>query len=135
MSSQGESRSSESGRIQPLAVHNRVDAMRLFLRAANGGKLFERGDARLVYHEIFAVTHNGDAQRRAFVRDRGAHDQLNGAVFENLLFTARELRLRKLFRESRRQVRLLRVKRDQFAAAVQHGASLSINVSVVQPDD
>ncbi len=59
-----------------------------FLDAPNLGKLFERGNARLIGHEVFAVTHDLDPQRRPFIRYRSADDELNGLVFEYLLLTA-----------------------------------------------
>jgi hypothetical protein len=102
---------------------------------ADIGELFERGGPGFVRHEILAVAHRFDAERRALVRDRGADDELNGAVFENFLFAAGELGLRKLFRESRHQVRLLNVKRNQFASASDHGSRLPVNIPVIQPDD
>ena len=59
-----------------LAVEDRVDAPGLGLDAAHLGQLLERRHARLVGHEVLAVAHDLDAERRALVRDRRAHDEL-----------------------------------------------------------
>ena len=56
--------------LEPLAVHDRVDAPGLRLHATHLGELLERGDARLVGHVVLAVLHHADAERRALVRDR-----------------------------------------------------------------
>ena len=56
-------------------------------------------------------------ERRALVRDGGAHDQLELRILEDLPLAAGELRLREPLGEGRGQVRLLRVERDELAAA------------------
>ena len=71
--------------LEPLAVHDRVDAARLRLHPAHLGELLERGDARLVGHVVLAVLHHADAERRALVRDGGAEHELDGAVLEDLV--------------------------------------------------
>jgi len=76
-----------------------------------------------------------DPQRRALVRDGGAQHQLNGLVFQDLVLGSRELRLRKVLDERRRQVRLLRVDCDELTSALEHGARLTLDVIVIDADD
>ena len=77
--------------LEPLAVHDRVDAAGLGLHAPHLGQLLERRDARLVGHVVLAVLHHADADRRALVRNRRAQHQLDGRVLENLVLAARDL--------------------------------------------
>src|SRR5262245_48679933 len=65
------------GILESLAVHNRIDALRLPLYVSGLGQLRERGGAWLVDHEVLAAPHHANAERRAIIRDRGADDQVN----------------------------------------------------------
>ena len=103
--------------LEPLAVHDRVDALRLRLHATNLRQLLERRDARLVGHVVLAVLHHADAERRALVGNAGAQDELNGFVVEDLALAARELRLRIPLGEGCQQIGLLREDGHQLAAA------------------
>src|SRR5207253_4209265 len=99
------------------------------------GELFERGNARLVGHEVFAVAHHADAERRALLGYRGAQDELERVVFKNLPLVARGPGLRIALREVGGEVGLLRVEGDESAAAPRHGADLAVDVSVVDADN
>src|SRR5258706_4307316 len=66
--------------FQAFAEADRVDALRLSLYATDLGKLVERSETRLVAHVVFAVAHDLNTERRAFVRDPGADDHLNRRV-------------------------------------------------------
>jgi len=48
--------------LEPLAVHDRVDATSFFLYAAHLSELFQRNNARLIRHVVFAVTHYFDSE-------------------------------------------------------------------------
>ena len=102
--------------LEPLAVDDRVDAARLRLHPPHLGQLLERRHAGLVDHEVLAVAHDLDAERRALVRDRGAGHELDRGVLEDLALAARELRLRKALGEGRGEVGLLREEGDELPA-------------------
>src|SRR5262249_35086476 len=123
------------GVLEPFAVHDRVDAPCLFLHAANLCELFERRDAGLVRHVIFAVSHRFNADGRAVLRYRGAEDELDRRVFENFLLAAGGLGLRVTFGESGGKLRLLGVERDQFSATPSHRSNLTVDVIVIDPDN
>ncbi len=55
--------------FEPLAVHDGVDFFRFGDGLANGGELFERGDAGLVAEEVLAVLHDANADSRALIGD------------------------------------------------------------------
>src|SRR5262249_40605855 len=88
----------DGGRVlETLAIHARRHAFRLAMYAPRFGQLRKRSRARLVGHKILAMPHDADAERRAFIRYRGAYDQMNGFVFENLVLAPRLFGLRELF--------------------------------------
>ncbi len=121
--------------LEPLAVHDRVDAPRLGLDLSNLGQLLERRNARLVDHEVLAVFHDADAERRPLVRDGGADHELNRLVLENLGLAASDLRLRKTLDERRAQIRFFRKHRDELAAAANDRFGLPVDVAMVEADD
>src|SRR5262249_52520587 len=123
-----------SGILEALAVHDRIDALRLPLYAAGFGNLRERGDARLVDHEILVTPHHANAEWRSLIRNRGADDQMNLLFFQNLGLAPRLLCLPGLFALFRGQLRLFGVERDQLCASPKHRARLSRDVPVVQAD-
>ena len=55
--------------LEPLAVHDRKDALGLGLHPARLGQLLERRDAGLVDHEVLAVLHHANAERRRVRRE------------------------------------------------------------------
>ena len=121
--------------LHPLAVHDRIDTLGLGLDATHLGQLLERRDARLVDHVVLAVLHHANAERRAFVGNGRAQDQLDRLVLEDLGLTAGDLGLRKRLDERSREVRLLGVHRDELAAAANDGLDLTIDMAVVDADD
>ncbi len=121
--------------LHPLAVHDRIDALRLGLDPTHLGQLLERRDARLVDHVVLAVLHHAHAERRALVGNGRAQDQLHRLVLEDLGLAAGDLDLRKRLDERSGEVRLLGVHRDEFAAAADHGLDLTVDVAVVDADD
>ena len=121
--------------LEALAIEDRVDAARLRLDAAHLGQLIERRNAGFVGHEILAVPHHLDAQRRPLVRDRSAEDQLDRVVLEDLLPAAREFYSGVTLDESRGQVGFRSVKGSQLAAASRHRVDLSIDVVVIHADN
>jgi len=121
--------------LEALAVTHRVDALCLGLRAARLGQLLQRGEAGLVGHEVFAVSHGADAERRALARDAGGDDQVNCWVFQNFCFAARPPGLRKGLSERGSQLRLRRIERRQARPCSQQGFDLAVDVAVVDADD
>ncbi len=121
--------------LEPLAVHDRVDALRLSLHTAHLGELLERRDARLVGHVVLAVLHDADAEGRAIDRNRRAQDELNARILQDLVLAPRELRLREPRLKVLRQVGFRRIQPDEFASAAQDGADLAVDVAVVDADD
>jgi hypothetical protein len=115
-----------------FAVEDRIDPFGLRLDFLHLGELFERGHARLVGHEVLAVLHHLDAERRAFVRDRRADHELNRLVFEDFALAAYELRFRKPLGERRGEIGLLRVERHQLAAAALDRFALAVDVPVIE---
>jgi hypothetical protein len=99
--------------LEPLAVADRVDALRLRLHPADLGELLEGGDARLVGHVVLAVAHDPDAEGRPLVRDPGAHHELDLRVLEDLALVLREPGPRVALAEGRGQLGLLRVEGER----------------------
>ena len=75
-------------------------------------QLFERSDSRLIDHEVFAVPHDIDAQRRAYVGNRRADNEMDRPVFKYLLLAAGEFGLREVFGEACDQIRFFGEERD-----------------------
>lgn len=121
--------------LEPLAVHDRVDAPGLRLHAPHLGELLERRDARLVGHVVLAVLHDPDADGRAIDGDRRTQDELDARVLQDLILVSRDLHLREPRLEGLHQVGFLRVQPDKFASAAQHGADLAVDVGMVDADD
>ena len=121
--------------LEPLAVHDRVDALGRGLNLAHLGELVERRDPRLVDHVVLAVLHHANAERAALVGDGGAHDELQRFVLEDLRLAARDLDVRMPLDELGDEVGLLRVHRHELAAAALHRGDLPVDVAVVDADD
>ena len=121
--------------LETLAVTDRVNASGLRLHAARLRQLFERREAGLVAHVVFAVLHDPDAERRAFAGDGGADHQLDRLVVEDFLLARCQPRLWEALREGRGQLRLGGVEGHQCRARIQHQPHLAVNVGVVYTDD
>ncbi len=121
--------------LEPLAVHDRVDALGLGLDLAHFGQLLERRDARLVDQVVLAVLHHANAERAALVGDGGADDELQRLVLEDLRLAARDLDVRMPLDERGDELGLLRVHRHELAAAALHRGDLPVDVPVVEADD
>ena len=68
--------------LEALGEVHRPDALRLLLHATHGIQLLERGDARLVGHEVLAGAHRLDRVLRTIAGDRRAGDELHARVLE-----------------------------------------------------
>ena len=121
--------------LEVLAEADRVDAPRLGLHLADLGELLQRGHAGLVGHEVLAVAHGLHAQRRAFVEDRGADDELDGLVLQEAALVVDTRRAWEALRKLRRKVILGRIEAREFSPSVQHALRLAVDVIVVDADD
>src|SRR5690606_2254938 len=83
--------------FESLAIHYGVYTSGFLLNAANLFQLIQRDDPGLVYHEVLAVFHDADTQRRTVERYRRADDELNACIFKDFLLAARQPGVRKAF--------------------------------------
>src|SRR5258708_25200117 len=120
--------------LEALAVHDRVDALRLGLYAPHVRKLIERRDAGLVGHEVLSVLHHANAERCTLHRNAGGQDELDRGILENLALVLRNLHVRISFGERSAELRLLRQKRDELSDAHRRRVDLSVDVAVIDPD-
>ena len=120
--------------LEPLAVEDRIDALRLRLHAAHLCELLEGRHPRLVHHEVLAVAHDLEAERGPLVGDGSAHDELDLWIVQDLALAPGPLRPRVPLGERGRQVRLLGEEGDQLPAAANHRVDLAVDVAVVQAD-
>src|SRR5262249_45309565 len=103
--------------FEALAETNRVDTSGFSLDMARFGGLLQRCESRFIAHEILIVLHHLNAQRRTFVRNARADNELNALVLDNFPDSACETRLRKCLREFRDQFRFRRVDRYKLCAS------------------
>src|SRR5260221_2756335 len=120
--------------LEALAVHDRVDALRLGLYAPHVRKLIERRDAGLVGHEVLSVLHHANAERCTLHRNAGGPDELDRGILQNLALVLRNLHVRISFGERSAELGLLREKGDELAAALRGRVDLAVDVAVIDPD-
>src|SRR5260221_12774704 len=119
--------------LEALAVHDRVDALRLGLYAPHVRKLIERRDAGLVGHEVLSVSHHANAERCTLHRNAGGQNELDRGILENLALVLRNLHVRISFGERGAKVGLLRVGGYDVATALLARVDLAVDVAVVDP--
>src|SRR5580692_7628768 len=71
--------------LEALAVHDGVDFFGFGDGLANGGEIFESGDAGLVAEHVFAVRHGANANGGAPVGDLRGEDELGGRIIDDLV--------------------------------------------------
>src|SRR6266850_2366429 len=121
--------------LEPLAVHDRVDATSFSLNATHFSELCERNNARLIRHVVFAVTHHFDPERGTPCGYRRAQDELDRVVFKDFIFTSSEFGLWIALRECRGKFWLVGIEGDELAASPKHSSDLAVDVIVIGSDD
>ena len=118
-----------------LGVEDRVDAPGLLLNPLDLGQFLERDHARLVDHVVLAVPHRGKADPRPILRYRGADDDGDAVVLEDLAGIVNAPRLRVAFREGSGEIVLFGEEGDELGPGAEKGIDLTEDMVVVDADD
>ena len=121
--------------LQQFAVHDAVDAVGFRNGLADGGELFEGGDAGFVGEEVLAQLHGADAERGAFAGDLRAEDELDGGIIENFVLGGDDFDAGIALGEHGQFVGLAAPGRHQFAAAALDGADHAVNMVMAHAAD
>ena len=81
--------------LEPLAIHDGVDALGLGDGLAHLSKLLQGGDAGLVGEEIFAMLHGAHAERGALIGDLRTEHELHRGIVQDLVLRCDDLHVGK----------------------------------------
>src|SRR4029079_1382018 len=121
--------------FKSLAVHYRINSLRLLLHFFYFFELCKRNDARFVRHVILTMFHYFYTDRRTLVGNSGTYYKLNRIVVQYLILIRHLFCFGESFSKSRRKVWFLCVERNKFTTSSLHSFHLRIDMSVIYSDN